>query len=115
MLVESPFDLLLVSGQVAFDGKGALVGRDIETQADRALRNLLTVLAEVGGGPEHVVKFTAFLTRREYVGPYVAARERLFQGCRPASTTVICELVDPEMLIEVEAVAALPKASAREV
>jgi 2-iminobutanoate/2-iminopropanoate deaminase len=113
MLAQGEYELLFVSGQVAFDQNGEIVGTDIDTQADRALRNLLVVLAEAGGGPEHVIKFNAFLTRREYVAAYVAARDRLFPGCRPASSTVICELVSPDMLIEVEAVAALPAGAAR--
>jgi 2-iminobutanoate/2-iminopropanoate deaminase len=113
MLVEGPYGLLFVSGQVAFDDRGRIVGDDIEAQAERALANLLAVLAEAGAGPGDVIRFGAFLTSREYVAPYVAARERLFPGCRPASTTVICDLVDPAMLIEVEAVAAIPAEGAR--
>jgi 2-iminobutanoate/2-iminopropanoate deaminase len=108
VLVRTVSDLLFVSGQVAFDETGAIRSDDIETQADQALRNLVAVLTEAGSAPEHVVKLTAFLTDRAYVETYVAARERLFAGCRPASTTVICDLVRPEMLIEIEAVAVVP-------
>jgi 2-iminobutanoate/2-iminopropanoate deaminase len=108
VLVQGGPDLLFVSGQVAFDEAGQVRGDDIESQADLTLRNLLRVLAAAGSGPGHLVKLTAFLTRRDHVEAYVAARERLLPECRPASTTVIAELVRPEMLIEVEAVAIVP-------
>jgi 2-iminobutanoate/2-iminopropanoate deaminase len=111
VLVRGAPDLLFVSGQVAFDEEGNVRGDDIESQADLTLRNLLGVLEAAGSAPEHIVKLTAFLAHREYVGAYVAARERLLPSCRPASTTVIAELVRPEMLIEVEAVAVVPQST----
>jgi enamine deaminase RidA (YjgF/YER057c/UK114 family) len=102
-------NLLFISGQVAFDDNGALVSAEIDAQAEQALRNLIRILSEAGSSPRHLIKLTAFLTDRAYVEPCIAARERnLTAGCRPASTTVICELVRPEMLIEIEAIAVVP-------
>ena len=112
ILIRSGTGLVFVSGQVAFDGQGNICGDDIESQADLTLRNLVGVLHAAGSAPEHIVKLTAFLARREYVDAYVEARERLLLACRPASTTVIAELVRPEMLIEVEAVAVVPESRA---
>lgn len=105
-----------VSGQVALDEKGNLVGRgDVRVQAEQVFRNLERALAACGARLTDVVKMTAFLTRREDVGPFREVRRRFFPAERPPASTlvVVSSLVDPEFLVEVEAVAVVPQGMGR--
>ena len=100
--------LVFVSGQVARDANGQLVGKDdIKAQTRKTLENVQAVLAESGATMEDVVKVTVFVTD---LGEQFAAihevRSEFFKSDYPASTLVeIKSLVDKEMLIEIEAVA----------
>jgi enamine deaminase RidA (YjgF/YER057c/UK114 family) len=108
--------LVVVSGQVAIDGEGRLVGEgDLAAQAAQVYRNLAAVLAEAGCTLADVVKFTTYLTRREDFAAYTQWRRaeyaRLFpDGVYPANTGVVVNaLVRPELLLEVEAIAVRPR------
>ncbi|HYO63052.1 MAG TPA: RidA family protein [Pyrinomonadaceae bacterium] len=60
--------LLFVAGQIGWDERQQLVGEDFVEQFDRALANVLAVVAEAGGGPESVARLTAYVTdKREYL------------------------------------------------
>jgi 2-iminobutanoate/2-iminopropanoate deaminase len=103
-------DLLFVSGLVAVDRHGALVGGDdVVAQARQAFVNVGAILAAAGAGFSDVVKVTVFLTDiddRPLVNP---VRQELFGDARPASTLVeVSRLVVPGARIEVEAVAVVP-------
>jgi 2-iminobutanoate/2-iminopropanoate deaminase len=100
-------DLLHVSGQVAWDAQGRIVGvGDGPAQARQAFHNLGLVLAAHGAGFEDLVKVTVFVTGFDWFDQLSALREELFPQHGPASTIVrVAELVQPELLVEVEAVA----------
>ena len=101
-------NLIWVSGTVGMAADGSIPD-DVVAQFDVALHNLDTCLKAAGGGPEHVVKVTVFLTDiddRKQINP---ARQRYFGEHRPASTLVeVSALVLPELLVEIEAQAVLP-------
>ena len=101
--------MLFVSGQVALDGAGDLVGAgDCGEQARQTFRNVGEVLESAGAGWDDVVKLTAFLVDPADYDAYAAARLEVFPDGGPASSTVIvAALVRPEFLIEIEAVAAV--------
>ena len=96
-----------VSGQVAFDPEGNVVGEnDMTAQARQVFSNLKTVLAEAGATMDDVVKITTFLTDMSRFSEYAAARAEAFPNKIPASTAVATPaLVKPELLVEVEAIA----------
>ncbi|MBW0003339.1 MAG: RidA family protein [Hyphomicrobiales bacterium] len=101
--------LIYVSGQIALDSKGKLVGKgDLEAQADQVFRNLGAALASVGCTVRNIVKFTVFMRDVKDVAAYRRARDRFMgDGPRPASTLVeVSSLVSEDLLIEIEAVAA---------
>jgi enamine deaminase RidA (YjgF/YER057c/UK114 family) len=67
------------------------------------------VLAEAGAGPEAVVRLNAFVTGREHLAGYMAARDRFVRDPAPASTLVIVSGFAREaFVVEVEALAAVP-------
>ncbi|HET8569419.1 MAG TPA: RidA family protein [Candidatus Limnocylindria bacterium] len=104
--------LLFVSGQVAVDEKGEIVGAgDITAQATRVFENLKAVLASQGATLEDVLKLTTFLRDMGHRAALGEVRKRYFLGDPPASTAVeVSRLARDEWLIEVEAIAAVPAA-----
>jgi 2-iminobutanoate/2-iminopropanoate deaminase len=96
---------VFVSGQLAFGTDGNIVGNDISGQTRRSLKNLSKVLAAHGLGPEDVIKITVWLTRASDFTRYNEAYASFFGKHRPARSTVVCDLVVPGALIELEAVA----------
>ena len=98
-----------ISGQVGRRPDGTLAGDDVESQTDQVFKNLKAALASVGGGFEHVTKITIYLTHREDIPGFRAARDRhLPDGNPPASTLVVISgLAEPEFRVEVEAIAVI--------
>jgi reactive intermediate/imine deaminase len=103
-------DLLFVSGVVAVDAEGTLVGGDdVVAQARQIFENMRVVLEEAGCAFADVVKVTIFLTDvndRARINP---VRQEVFGSARPASTLVeVSRLAVEGAKIEVEAIAAVP-------
>ena len=98
---------IFVSGQVAFDPDGNVVGGDdMKAQSTQVFENIRAVLAEAGATMDDVVKITAFLTDLSRYSDYSAARAEAFPNNIPASTAVSAPaLVMPYFLVEVEAIA----------
>jgi enamine deaminase RidA (YjgF/YER057c/UK114 family) len=99
--------LVLVSGQVAWDEHGEVVGRgSVEGQADRVFTNLELALQAAGSSLRRLARVTVYLTDAGHVAAFRAVRDRRLAGCRPASTVVVVEaLVDPALLVEIDAIA----------
>ena len=106
-------DLLFVSGQVAFDEAGSLVGQgDFPAQAEQTMQNLQRVLQAGGASLQDVVKVTNFLVDPSDYAAFNEVRRRYFPQDPPASSTVIVKaLAAPDLLVEVEAVAVAPQAT----
>ena len=98
--------LLFVSGQVGVD-RNRKIGATIEKQCELAWKNLVAVLKDAGMGPQDIVRVNVYLTDPRYVAAYRDARDKFIKGNPPASTLlIVTALVDPAMLVEIEAVAA---------
>jgi 2-iminobutanoate/2-iminopropanoate deaminase len=101
---------LFISGQLALDGDGKLVGiGDARAQARQIWVNLQGILRHYGVGPEAIAKLTTFVTHPAYRGPISEARDEVYPGPPyPASTLVVVSaLAEPNYLVEIEAVAML--------
>jgi enamine deaminase RidA (YjgF/YER057c/UK114 family) len=103
---------VLVGGQIGWDAQGRFPPGFV-AQARQALANILAVLAEAGGGPEHIGRLTWYVVdMAEYraslaeLGPaYRAVMGRNF----PAMALVqVVALVEPEAKVEIEATALIP-------
>jgi reactive intermediate/imine deaminase len=101
---------IYVSGQIALDTEGDLVGAgDLRAQTEQVFENLAQVLAANDATFEHVVKIQTFFTTSEDLAGSREVRARYLPSEPPASTAVrVAALVVPEALIEVDVVAALP-------
>ena len=103
-------DLLFVSGNVAVDGSGNLVGgSDSEAQSRQVMANIRTIVEAAGGKMEDVAKITCFITDINNYSGYSKVRSETWPSSPPASSTVVVAgLVRPEYLVEVEAIVRLP-------
>ena len=103
-------DLLFVSGCIAVDGDGKLVGGDdVVAQTRQVFANLERILAAAGATFADVAKVTVFLTDIDDRARINPVREEFFGAARPASTLVeVSELVLPDAKIEIELVARIP-------
>lgn len=109
--VEAPAGrTVYVSGQVSMDADGNVVGEgDAEAQTEKVLENVVTVLEEAGGSLDDVVKVTVFITDMAHYDGIHGVRRRFFREPYPASSMVeVSALIDPRLLVEIEAVAVIP-------
>jgi 2-iminobutanoate/2-iminopropanoate deaminase len=81
--------------------------RDIAGQAQLAWKHMLRILHEAGMGVDEIVKVNQYLTRAEDIPGYVKARSKALGDARPAFLLlVVPQLIWPEVLVEVEVIAA---------
>lgn len=99
--------LVYVSGQVAWDASGNIVGKgDVGAQARQTFRNLRQVLQAAGGDLGSLMKMTTYITRIEDRPAVAEARAEVFAGEVPASTLIVVKsLFHPDFLVEIEGVA----------
>ena len=108
--VEAPAGrTVYVSGQVSMDAEGNVVGEeDIGRQTETVLEHIKTVVEEAGGSMDDIIKVTVFITDMGYYDEIHEVRRRYFEEPYPASSMVeVSALIDPRLLIEIEAVAVM--------
>ena len=96
-----------ISGQLARDSDGAIVGRaDMAAQIEQVGKNLERCLAAAGASLADLVKTTTYVTDIDEFFRHTEIRMRYFGPAMPTSTTVeVRRLSDPAFLVEVEAMA----------
>lgn len=108
--------IVFIAGQVGWDAQQRFVRTDFVSQFDQALANVLEVLAQAGGRPEHVCRITAYCCDKP---AYLAARPALGEVWRkrmgrhyPAMSMIfVADLLDRPAVIELEATAVIPFAA----
>ena len=102
--------LVLVSGQGATDpATGRLVGPDVETQTEQALRNVQAILQAAGSDLSHVLRCGVFLVDMRDFERMNAVYRRVFGEHRPARTTVqVAGLPAEGLRVEIDAIAYRP-------
>lgn len=107
---RGPF--LFISGLIARDPEtGKMEGRgDIVKQAEVIFRKMGTILEAAGGTFDDIVKTTDYVTTLERYRETAAVRRKYFKNGYPAATGVVVKaLVNPDALIEIDAVAIIEK------
>jgi reactive intermediate/imine deaminase len=100
-------DLVFVSGTVAWGPDGKLVGKgDVYAQAKQTLANIEGYLHEAGASLRDVVRTRIYLTDMSRWEEVARAHREAFADAPPASSLLeLSALADPDMLVEIEAVA----------
>ncbi len=112
VLVPPGGQLLFVAGQIAWDERQRIVSADFVEQFDRALANVLMVVAEAGGRPDQIARLLIYVTDKEEYRRYtreVGERWRARMGRHfPAMALVeVKGLLEDEAKVEIEAVAVI--------
>ena len=93
----------------AFDTQGNVVGvGDFRAQAEQTCRNLKIALDAVGAKPADIVKVTNYIVDRSNLPVLIEVRKAILGELRPASTLVVAALAREELLVEIEAIVAMP-------
>ncbi|MFF0310380.1 RidA family protein [Streptosporangium sp. NPDC004379] len=117
--VPEGHELVMISGQLGVLPDGALAGPDAESQARQVYVNIELLLESIGATPAHLVKVFTMVAGTEHLPGCRAAMGEAFgrwfpDGDWPAqSLAVVAALAAPEFAVEVEAVAAVPRAAGR--
>ena len=105
---------VFVAGQVGWNTDQQFESQDFIAQMRQALENVVAIVREAGGTPQHITRLTWFITdKREYVSrlPEVGEAYRRVMGRHfPAMTMVqVAALIEDEARVEIEASAVVPK------
>lgn len=108
--VSGSVKTIYISGQIAFDKDGVLVGAgDMKAQAEQVFRNLEAALAAAGAKFSDVVKMNTYTTDMSQAQAIRDARAKYLADPTPASTLVqVVRLARPELMLEIEVVAVVP-------
>jgi enamine deaminase RidA (YjgF/YER057c/UK114 family) len=102
-----------LGGQIGWTGEQVFEAKDLVGQTRQTLQNIVAILAEAGGGPEHIVRMTWYVTDKQ---DYLANLKGIGEAYRavmgrhfPAMTMVqVVALIEDEARVEIEATAVLP-------
>jgi 2-iminobutanoate/2-iminopropanoate deaminase len=113
--VPPDHELIFIAGQVGVLEDGTLAGTDGESQTRQAFANIGVLLNSLGAGPENLVKLVTMVSAREHLAGCRAAREEVFAAWYPGgdwpahSLMVVDSLATPELTVEIEGFAAVPR------
>ena len=103
-------NMIYTAGQVAWDNTGKVIAiNDIRAQTKQTLSNVVSVLKEGGADINDVVKCNVYLKNMSDFQIMNEEFAKLFSVNPPARTTVQTLMAEPEMLVEIEAIAYIKK------
>jgi 2-iminobutanoate/2-iminopropanoate deaminase len=109
--VSGAAKMVYISGQIAFDTNGNVVGAgDMKAQAEQVFKNLDAALTAAGAKFSDIVKMNTYITDMDKAPAVREVRARYFGDTTPASTFVkVAGLVRPELMLEIEVIAAVAR------
>lgn len=104
---------LAIAGMIGWDGQERFTSDTFAGQFRQALANVVAVVREAGGGPEHITRLTIYVTDKTAYSdqlPDVGAAYKELMGKNfPAMALLeVKGLLEPQAMVEIEADAALP-------
>lgn len=95
------------------DGGGKIVGDTLDAQLAQAVKNVATVLDEIGSGLDQIARLNVFVTSDAQVGEATGLlKKHLGENAHPAVTFVVAKLSDPAALVGLDAIASVDDAKA---
>jgi enamine deaminase RidA (YjgF/YER057c/UK114 family) len=106
-------NLVFIAGQIGWTGECKWQAKDFAGQFKQTIRNILAVLAEANGKPEHIVRLTWYvLDKKEYLASLkevgAAYRELMGKHYPTMAVVQVSGLVENEARLEIEATAVVP-------
>ena len=104
--------MLIISGQVALDKEGNLVGKDdFARQTDMVYDNIIRIIKDAGGNKDHLVKTGIFILDNANMPVLREIRNKYINIQKPPASTLVQvdKLYRDDLLIEIEATAVIPK------
>ena len=106
--------LVFIAGQIGSTGEGKWEARDFAGQFIQTMKNILCVLAQANGKPEHIVRLTWYvLDKKEYLAALkevgAAYRELMGRHYPTMAVVQVGALVEAEARLEIEATAVIPE------
>lgn len=107
--------MVFTGGMIGWNAEEVFESNDFAGQAEQTLRNIVTVLAEAGAQPDHIVRMTWYVTDKQ---AYLASQRELGAAYKqvigrhfPAMAVVqVVALVEDDAMVEIEATAVVPPA-----
>ncbi|HEX6689518.1 MAG TPA: RidA family protein [Burkholderiales bacterium] len=105
--------LVFIAGQIGWTGQGKWEARDFAGQFRQTIKNILAVLAEANGKPEHIVRLTWYvIDKKEYLSSLqevgAAYRELMGKHYPTMAVVQVSGLVEDQARLEIEATAVVP-------
>ena len=102
-----------IAGQIGWTGEQRFAEKSFAGQFRQALANIVAVLAQAGGRPEHLVRLTWYvIDKEEYLGALrevgAAYRELIGRHYPVMAVVQVSGLIEPEARLEIEATAVIP-------
>jgi enamine deaminase RidA (YjgF/YER057c/UK114 family) len=106
--------LVFIAGQIGWTGEGKWQARDFAGQFRQTLKNIISVLKEANGRPEHIVRLTWYvIDKKEYLAALkdvgAAYRELMGKHYPTMAVVQVSGLVEDEARLEIEATAVVPE------
>jgi len=100
---------VFVSGTTGFDAETKQYPADVEAQCENCFRNIERALAQAGASLADLVRVVIYMAREQDFERIAPIIRKHCNAARPANTAVFARLVSPQMLVEIEATAKVPR------
>ena len=102
-----------IGGQIGWDGQQVFEEKELPGQIRQALQNIIDILSEAEGRPEHIVRLTWYVTdKSDYLatlkGVGEAYRAVMGNHCAAMTMVQVADLIEDEAKVEIEATAVIP-------
>ena len=100
---------VFVSGTTGFDAETKQYPAEVEVQCENCFRNIERALQQAGASLADLVRVVIYMAREQDFERIAPIIRKHCDAARPANTAVFARMVSPQMLVEIEATAKLPK------
>jgi enamine deaminase RidA (YjgF/YER057c/UK114 family) len=100
---------VFVSGTTGFDAETKQYPADVEAQCENCFRNIERALVQAGASLADLVRVVIYMAREQDFERIAPIIRKHCNAARPANTAVFARLVSPQMLVEIEATAKIPR------
>lgn len=98
-------DLIFVSGTSGHDQKSGVISDDVTAQTRQSLKTIREALAEADSSLEDIVRIRVYVSDRAHIVPVSGILKETFDKHRPTNTTIVCQLAEDPMKVELEVTA----------